>query len=63
MTERAVKNLEGLNLENTKITDAGLKELKELKNLQWLGIRGAHVTFRALRQLQSALPKLKTEYD
>jgi hypothetical protein len=52
-----------LNLGNTKVTDAGLKELKEFKNLQWLGIRGTHVTFRGLKELQSALPKLKTDPD
>ncbi len=53
-----------LNLSATKMTDAGMKEIKELKNLIYLSLNGtgdlsrdANVTAAGLKELQEALPK------
>jgi hypothetical protein len=41
------------------VTDAGLKELKELKQLTTLNLRSAKVTDAGVKELQEALPKCK----
>jgi hypothetical protein len=48
-----------LDLTGTEMTDAGLKELKELKNLLSLNLRATRVTDAGSAELQNALPKLK----
>jgi len=41
-----------VDLGDTKITDAGLKELKELKSLQGLDLRGTNITDAGLKELK-----------
>ena len=53
-------HLQLLNLVNTKITDAGLKELKEMKSLRRLSIRNTNVTNEGVADLQQLLPNLDT---
>jgi hypothetical protein len=48
-----------LDLSDTQVTDAGLKELKELKNLRSLDLFNTRVTDAGAAVLQNALPKLK----
>jgi hypothetical protein len=43
----------------TQITDADLKLLKELKNLQTLHLYDAQVTDAGLKELKAALPELR----
>jgi hypothetical protein len=47
----ALKSLTALNLGNTKVTDAGLKELAPLENLTTLGLKGTQVTDAGLKEL------------
>ena len=47
-----------LNLLNTKVTDAGLKELKGLPNLQTLDLRDTRVTAAGVRAFQALRPAL-----
>ena len=49
----------GVNLGGTGVTDAGLKELKELKQLTTLGLHDAKVTADGVADLQRALPGCK----
>src|SRR5205807_9707683 len=39
----------------TKVTDAGLKELADLKQLTWLDFTGTKVTNAGVKELQAAL--------
>jgi hypothetical protein len=39
------------------VTDAGLKELAALKNLQWLFLNGTQVTTEGVNQMRKALPQ------
>ena len=48
-----------LNLDGTRISDAGLAHLKELTKLSSLDINGSQVTEAGVRDLQQALPSLK----
>src|SRR5207253_160541 len=50
----------GVDLDNTKVTDAGLKVLKELKSLQFLDL-GDKVTDAGLKELRE-LKNLQTLY-
>jgi hypothetical protein len=43
----------------TQITDAGLKEVAKLKNLDTLDLRLTKVTKAGVAELQKALPKCK----
>ena len=45
-----------LDLGNTEVTDAGLKELAGLKSLQALVLSDTSVTDTGLKELQEALP-------
>jgi Leucine-rich repeat (LRR) protein len=54
---KELKNLTHLDLDNTKVTDAGFKQLKELKNLTDLDLAGAKITAAGLKEFRSALPK------
>jgi hypothetical protein len=40
-------------------TDAGLKHLKELKDLRWLLLDGRNITDAGLKELKQALPEAK----
>jgi hypothetical protein len=46
-------------LEGTQVTDAGLKELKELKCLQELNLTLSPVTDAGVKELKAARPNLK----
>ena len=46
----------GVSLAGTTVTDAGLKELKELKGLKSLSLVGTRVTEEEVTGLQKALP-------
>jgi len=48
--------LHTLILDNTQVTDAGLKHLKGLTNLQFLHLDGTQVTRRGVKELNKALP-------
>jgi len=54
-----LKNLTTLRLRNTKVTDAGLKELTNLTNLTTLDLAGTRVTDEGLKELKT-LKKLTT---
>ncbi len=41
----------GVSLSNTKVTDSGLKELAQLKGLQWMDLRDTKVTDAGLKEL------------
>ncbi|MCX5653361.1 MAG: hypothetical protein NTY65_01745 [Planctomycetota bacterium] len=45
-----------LYLGGTPITDAGVKDLKELKDLQRLNLTGTKITDAGLKDLRQALP-------
>ncbi len=48
-----------VNLALKKVTDADLKELKELKQLTTLNLGSTKVTDAGVKELQEALPKCK----
>src|SRR5262249_47050285 len=50
--KRPGKPVVGVNLGGTKVTDAGLKELKELKNLRELNLGDTQVTGAGLKELK-----------
>ena len=52
--------LNSLSLERTRITDAGLAELKNLRSLRELWLDGASVTNTGVDELKKALPGLTT---
>lgn len=60
---RKLKNLNILDLAHcTKITDRTVEMLKKLKNLKRLSVSGCeNITKESLKELQSALPKLKNK--
>ena len=45
-----------LNMDNTQITDAGLKELAKLQKLESLSVIGTKVTKAGVTELKKALP-------
>ena len=49
-------NLNELNLESTKVTDAGLTHLSGLINLRDLDLGGTNVTDEGIKKLKQALP-------
>lgn len=54
--------LETLNLNATKVTDAGLDHLRGLASLRYLSLKGTQVTHEGVRKLQLALPNCKIEH-
>ena len=54
-----LKQLKMLALQDTKVTDAGLKELEDLKQLATLALQGTKVTDAGVAELQKALPACK----
>jgi len=57
--KRPGKPVVAVSLEGTKVTDAGLKELKELKSLRSLYLMHTKVTDAGVKELQAALPRLR----
>jgi internalin A len=55
---KRLKNLTTLALNETRITEAGLKEIAELKRLTLLNIHGTRITGAGMKQLQQSLPNL-----
>jgi hypothetical protein len=53
------KYLQCLDLEDTKVTDAGLEHLNGLTKLQVLNLRKTKVTDAAVKKLQQKLPNCK----
>ena len=54
---RGREPLKMVDLVFSKVTDAGLKELARLKQLQSLWLGGTKVTDAGLKELKQALPK------
>jgi hypothetical protein len=52
--KRPGKPVVGVNLDNTTVTDAGLKELKELKTLREMHLGGTKVTDAGLKELKDS---------
>jgi hypothetical protein len=52
-----------LSLDNAPVTDAGLKELAPLKQLQYLGLFRTKATDNGVSQLQKALPQCHISYS
>ena len=46
----------GLNLDASKITDAGLGKLEALDQLRWVGLARSGVTEEGVKKLRAALP-------
>ena len=46
----------GLNLDDTKITDAGLEKLTGLKKLRWIGLARTGISPEGAAKLRGALP-------
>jgi internalin A len=51
-TKRPGKPVVGVDLDRTKVTDADLKELKELKSLRKLDLTGTKVTDAGVKELK-----------
>jgi len=51
--------LQTLDLYNTQVTDAGVKELKGLKCLRLLDLRRTGVTDAGVKEIKAALPKIE----
>ena len=51
--------LEGLSLENTIITDEGVKELSSVKRLRKLLLRDTKVSMSEIMKLKKHLPRLE----
>ena len=54
-----MKDLEKLNLNFTKVSDAGLKDIATLTKLELLGLSFTQVTKDGVKKLQESLPKCK----
>ena len=52
----------GLNLDGSKITDAGLKKLTSLKKMRWIGLARSEVTDAGVKKLRKSLPDCNVLY-
>jgi len=52
----------GLNLDGSKITDAGLSKLTTLKEMRWIGLARSGVTDAGVKKLRKALPDCNVLY-
>ena len=52
----------GLNLDGSKITDAGLKKLTSLKKMRWIGLARSDVTDAGVKKLRKSLPDCNVLY-
>ena len=62
-TLKGLTNLQHLNLDGTKITDAGLPHLKGLTSLKELRLLDTGVTGTAVEELRQALPSLTIQHS
>jgi len=60
---KRLKNLTDLALDDSGITDDGLRQIGELARLEFLGLRGAEVTQTAVAALRRGLPDCEIEWD
>ncbi len=56
-----MKNLRVLSVSRTRITDAGLNELRELTNLAQIEAQGTEVTDEGVKALQKTLPNIRID--
>ena len=59
---KGLSNLEVLDLESTKVTDAGLEHLKGLSKLEELYLDGTKVTDAGVQRLKEALPDCRIRH-
>jgi hypothetical protein len=59
----AFQDLEGLSLNGTKITDAGLTHLARLPRLKELWLRNTPITDAGYQKLQAARPACQIQAD
>ena len=52
----------GLNLDGSKITDAGLSKLATLDKMRWIGLARSEVTDAGVKKLRKALPDCNVLY-
>ena len=52
----------GLNLDGSKITDAGLSKLVTLDKMRWIGLARSEVTDAGVKKLRKALPDCNVLY-
>ena len=52
----------GLNLDGSKITDAGLSKLAILEEMRWIGLARSEVTDAGVKKLRKALPDCNVLY-
>ena len=52
----------GLNLDGSKITDAGLSKLASLEKMRWVGLARSEVTDAGVKKLSKALPDCNVLY-
>ena len=52
----------GLNLDGSKITDAGLSKLATLDKMRWIGLARSDVTDAGVKKLRKALPDCNVLY-
>ena len=52
----------GLNLDGSKITDAGLSKLATLDKMRWIGLARSEVTGAGVKKLRKALPDCNVLY-
>ena len=52
----------GLNLDGSKITDAGLIKLASLEKMRWVGLARSEVTDAGVKKLSKSLPDCKVLY-
>ena len=52
----------GLNLDGSKITDAGLSKLATLDKMRWIGLARSEVTDAGVKKLRKSLPDCNVLY-
>jgi Leucine-rich repeat (LRR) protein len=58
-----LKQVKRLSLAGSGLTDAGIKHLAGLPNLEWLNLRRTKASAAAVAELQKALPKCQIDWD
>jgi hypothetical protein len=57
-----LSSYETLDLEGTQLSNAGLKQLEQMKQLRYIVVRHTNVTAAGIQRLQQALPKASIWY-